>query len=136
MNEYFGWFITFSDEELWAMAAVLAFMLFDIMVGTAQAVVNQSFTSSKMREGLVHKSTLILCLLLAVLLQGFISHAGDMDVTVPTVYGVSALIVVMEVASILENILKLNPDLKDTELFKIFGGGDSDESNHDDAGNG
>ncbi len=112
--------IEFTEPELWFIGLVLVLEVFDIVTGWIQAAVNQTFSSTKMREGLWHKMVLILIVCLAIVLQGFTSHIGDTGWSMPLIYPVCAYIAVMEVASILENVKSAYPDIADSPLFKLF----------------
>lgn len=112
--------IEFTEPELWAVVASLVMMLMDIISGFTGALAQGKVSSTKMREGIWHKMMLILLIILAVLVQMFSLHIGDMGWSVPLIIPVCVYIVIMEVASILENIIDAYPDLKDTKLVHLF----------------
>lgn len=113
-------FIQFTEPELWFMACALVMSLFDVVTGFVGAAIRGEISSSKMREGLGHKMLLVLIILLAVLLQGFTTHIGDTGWNVPLIMPVCGYIVIMEVASIVENIKKAYPEIADNPLFHLF----------------
>lgn len=105
-----------------AFAITFVFIVFDFVSGLVKAFAKGKFTSTKMREGLFHKVSLILCIALGYLLdlsQGFL----DLGVTVPVAAAICAYIAMMEVSSIIENLCEINPDLMPDKLIEIFGGG-------------
>ena len=112
--------IEITEVELWAIAAALVMMLFDIVSGFVGAVVRGDVSSTKMREGIGHKAMLILLVVLAIFVQTFTLHIGDMGWTVPLITPVCVYIIVMEVASVTENVVDAYPALKDTPLVKLF----------------
>ena len=112
--------IEFTEPELWAVAAAFIMMVMDIVTGFAGAVVTGTISSTKMREGIGHKAMLVLLVVLAVLVQTFSLHIGDMGWTIPLIVPVCVYIVVMEVASVVENCVSAYPDLKDTPLVRLF----------------
>ena len=112
--------IEFTEPELWAVAAALIMMVMDIITGFAGAVVTGTISSTKMREGIGHKAMLVMLVVLAVLVQTFSLHIGDMGWTIPLIVPVCVYIVVMEVASVVENCVSAYPDLKDTPLVRLF----------------
>ena len=112
--------IEITEVELWAIAAALVMMLFDIVSGFVGAVVRGDVSSTKMREGIGHKAMLVLLVVLAIFVQTFTLHIGDMGWTVPLITPVCVYIVVMEVASVTENVVDAYPALKDTPLVKLF----------------
>lgn len=102
---------------------VLGFMVFDIITGLVQAVANKCFSSKKMREGFFHKMAIIFVLFLAIGVDAFVAgEFGDIGIVAPIFNAASIYIVIMELASILENILKLNPNLAGTKLMGLFSG--------------
>lgn len=112
--------IEFTEPELWSIAAAFVMMVMDIITGFAGAVVTHSVSSKKMREGIGHKVMLILTIMLAVLVQIFSTHIGDLGIIVPLILPVCVYIIVMEITSVVENITTAYPELKDTPLVKLF----------------
>lgn len=101
---------------------VAAFIVLDFVTGMIKAVSTQSFSSTKMREGLWHKTSLVLVVVLGVLVdyaQGYL----DLGITLPVAGAVCTYISLMEIASILENVCKINPELMPDKLHQLFGGG-------------
>lgn len=97
-----------KQPEIRSGFIVLIFISFDILFGLLQALTNQSFKSSVMRQGLFHKLGEILCYLFGVVC----------DVTLPLVDilvpfslagAITIYVVVMEIGSILENLSKVSP---------------------------
>lgn len=101
------------------VAAALAFMLGDILSGTVQAVANSDLSSSKMRQGLWHKASFVLLILLAFGVE-WASGFLDLGFEVPLVTPVCVLIVLTETISILENIARMNPQLANSKLMGLF----------------
>ena len=112
--------IEFTEPELWAVIAACVMMAMDIITGFAGAVVTSSISSTKMREGIGHKAMLVMLVVLAVLVQTFSLHIGDMGWSIPMIIPVCVYIVVMEVASVVENCVTAYPDLKDSPLVRLF----------------
>lgn len=112
--------IEITEVELWAIAAALVMMLFDIVSGFVGALVKGNVSSTKMREGIGHKAMLILLVVLAIFVQTFTLHIGDMGWTIPLITPVCVYIIVMEVASVVENVIQAYPALRDTPLVKLF----------------
>ena len=112
--------IEFTDPELWAVAAALVMMLMDIVSGFAGALVRGAVSSSKMREGIGHKALLIIVIVMAVLVQTFTLHIGDMGWSVPLIVPCCVYIIVMELSSVLENVCEAYPALRDTPLMRLF----------------
>lgn len=107
---------------------VCAFVVLDVVFGLAKAFATHSYDSSKMRSGLWHKSAIIGIVLLAYILQ-FVTALMDFSIigieagtSIPITAAVTAYVVLMEVGSILESIVKINPELGGKGLMKHFGG--------------
>ena len=109
-----------TDAMAWAIIACLCLMVFDIFSGFTAALKNRELSSTKMREGLFHKCSLVMCLVLAWCIEMFVMHVPDLGFNVPLVIPACILIFAMEVVSILENIVKINPDLENEEIVKLF----------------
>ena len=102
-------------------AIAFAFIVLDFLTGLIKAFATNSFTSTKMREGLFHKVALLLCMILGFLVdhaQGYI----DLGITVPVAAAVCVYICLMEITSIIENVCKINPQIVPDKLVALFGG--------------
>ena len=87
---------------------VLIFISFDILFGLLQALTNQTFQSSVMRQGLFHKLGEILCYLFGVVCDAALPM---INILVPfsLASAITIYIVIMEIGSILENLSKISP---------------------------
>lgn len=112
--------IEFTEPEIWAVMAAMVMMVMDIVTGFAGAVITGAVSSTKMREGIGHKAMLIMLVVLAVLVQTFSLHIGDMGWSIPMILPVCVYIIVMEVASVVENAVSAYPELKDSPLVRLF----------------
>jgi toxin secretion/phage lysis holin len=109
-----------TDAMAWAIIACICLMLFDVISGFIAAIKNREVSSTKMREGLFHKCSLVMCIVLAWCIEMFVMHVPDLGFNVPLVIPACVLIFAMEVVSILENIIKINPDLENEDIVKLF----------------
>jgi toxin secretion/phage lysis holin len=109
-----------TNAMAWAIIACVCLMLLDIISGFIAAVKNREVSSTKMREGLFHKCSLVMCIVLAWCIEMFVMHVPDLGFNVPLVVPACVIIFAMEVVSILENIVKINPDLENEEIVKLF----------------
>lgn len=91
-------------NNIWQIIAPLSFSLADIITGYIQAVINNDVDSKKMRNGLLHKTLIILILLLAYVIS-FTFNINYVSKIV-TIY-----IIVMEFTSIVENLKKAGLNL-------------------------
>ena len=112
---------------MWAIIACLVTMVFDGITGFLGAWKSKDIQSTKMREGLFHKGSLVLIIVLAWLCELFIMHVPDLGVSVPLVIPACVLIFSMELVSITENVAEINPELKDSKLLQLFKASKVDE---------
>ena len=96
----------------WQIIAPILFMLFDILTGFIQAVINKNVDSSIMRKGLLHKVLLIIVMAASFIL--------DFTFHLPVISKVICIyIIIMEIVSILENLEKAGFNVgKLKEIFK------------------
>lgn len=120
---------TFTEQQVWAIAGAFILMLFDMVSGIIQAVMNREFRSSTMRTGLGHKAVLALIILLAICIEILSDHVAGLGFGGVTIYVVCVAIIIMEVASIMENLCKAYPELADLPVMKIFEHADADAVN-------
>ena len=122
--------IGLSEQMMWAIIACLVMMVFDIITGVIAAWKNKDIQSTKMREGLFHKGTLILLIILAWVCELFVMHVPDLGITIPLVIPACVIIFAMELVSITENASEINPELKDSKLLKLFRVSNDVEGDH------
>lgn len=103
------------------MLLLLLLTIIDYIVGTIGHTMRDGFSSTKMREGLVHKFAYVVVLGVCLIIQALLNYYD-----LPYYYGNACFslafvwICVTEVGSILENVVLLNPDLADRSFLHIF----------------
>lgn len=105
--------------DWFAVVSALLFVCFDLLTGIIKAIENRNVSSTVMREGLLHKCAFVLVIVLAIMCEAAMTHL-DLGITVPLVAPVCVYIVLTEIASILENIAEINPELKGSKVFALF----------------
>lgn len=108
-----------NEIQLYACGAVLVAILFDVVTGFAKAIYTKTVSSQKMREGFFHKFAIIALMAVTVSLN-YSANYLDLGFSVPLVECASVYLVIMELASILENLQTINPELSENGLFKIL----------------
>lgn len=88
------------------IAVTIGFSILDIVTGYLGALIKKSVSSSKMRTGLIKKAIIIVVISAAVLLQVGQQYV-DLGFDVPIVSPVCAIVIWMELTSILENADKI-----------------------------
>ena len=101
------------------MIIVSAFILLDIISGLIKALKKNEFKSSIMRQGLYSKVGSFLIIFLAYLSE-YACNYLNLGFELPIVEAVEIYIIVMELGSILENVVAINPELDSNALLKIF----------------
>lgn len=111
--------MTFDTSDVWALIAVLFFVVTDYITGLVKAIMAGNLSSKRMREGLGHKFTYLALILVAYMIDTVGAHVDlglPMHVYLVTVGGICLI----ELTSILENITEINPELKDAPFMQVF----------------
>lgn len=103
-----------------AVMAVLLLIVLDVLFGVGNAFMRHEFSSEKMREGIGHKCTELGFLLVGVIADGCIIGGVDLGYSAPVLTGAAVYICIMEIASLLELFIKINPALADSPVFKLL----------------
>lgn len=121
--------IEISDAQAWGIGLACVMMLADVLVGFVGAAIDNSISSTKMRKGLLHKVLMLVLVFACLAIELAAKHAFQLPYDVPTCEVVCGYIVVMELASIIENIGSKYPGFADSPLFRLFdlGHGDDDD---------
>ena len=99
----------------WNIGLPLILILVDVVSGIIQALINDDFHSTTMRQGLYHKVLEILVIVVAFALQ----FAFNSELVSTVIMG---YIVVMELASILENLTRAGLNLGPlSKMLRITG---------------
>ena len=109
--------MTAQTPELVASAVVLAFMVIDFISGFLAAASEEAVDSAAMRQGLYRKFGSIIILFTSGVID-WAETIMPLGFEAPVFYLTAAYIVLMEITSILENVVRLNPGL--SEILTIF----------------
>ncbi len=99
---------------------VFCLMVLDFLSGTIVAIMQHTWKSNIMREGLLHKCSLLLCVALGVVLNVG-QHYLELGISIPVYQCISAYITLMEAGSVIENVCKVNPQLAPKKLRAVLG---------------
>ena len=91
-----------------------------IIAVMALTVAHKEFQSSKMREGIAHKSTTAGAIFVACIIDATISAGVDLGYPAPVLASVCGYIILMEIASLLETFGKLNPQFQGSPLYQLL----------------
>lgn len=94
------------------------FILFDVITGWLKALITATANSSIMRTGLMRKVGELMAVLFGYACEYCLPLIG-IGVSIPFSTAICTYIVVMEIASVIENICAINPNLREA-LSKVF----------------
>lgn len=114
----FGWVI--SDTQIWGIVLACLMMCADVLTGFIVAVINNEVSSTAMRKGLLHKVLTLILIAACLAIEIALTHMVVLPYDIPTCEVVCGYVVVMELASVMENIGKGYPDFADSAVFKLF----------------
>lgn len=100
--------------------AVMALTVADVVFGVLNALLHKEFKSSKMREGIAHKSTTAGAIFVGCIIDATISAGIDLGYPAPVLASVCGYIILMEIASLLETFGKLNPQFQGSPLYQLL----------------
>lgn len=112
-----------------ALIVVSIFIIFDIATGWLKALSTGTTDSTIMRKGLFHKLAEIIAVLFGYTCEYVFPYAG-IEVSIPFATAIATYIVLMETASIVENLAIMNPHLAEI-LDKFFS---KDKFNNEEGG--
>lgn len=106
-------------HELIVIGIVFLLVLIDYMTGVVNAIMHGELSSKKMREGLGHKFTYLAVICVALIVE-YGSDYINLGVELPVFIPVCAGICLTEITSIMENCVKINPELAKSNILNIF----------------
>lgn len=112
--------VPLSDAQTWSILLACVMMCADVVVGFIQAAINNQLSSTKMRQGLLHKVLILILIFVCLAIEIGISHTVKLPYDIPTCGVVCGYVIIMELISILENIARGYPEFADSQLFKLF----------------
>ena len=112
--------VPLSEAQTWSILLACVMMCADVVVGFIQAAINNQLSSTKMRQGLLHKVLILILIFVCLAIEVGISHTVKLPYDIPTCGVVCGYVIIMELVSILENIARGYPQFADSQLFKLF----------------
>lgn len=97
----------------------LIFIVFDVLTGVLQALINSTFQSRVMRKGGLHKLALMIVLAFGVALD-YSQTLVDLGFEFPCLKAIAAYISLMEIMSIVENINLAFPNALPKSLVNVL----------------
>lgn len=105
------------------LVAVFGLILADLAFGMLGAVVQKDFKSTKIREGLAHKCSEVVFLLVADIVDALLFAGIKLPFEIPNgcaLMTVGIALILMEIASLMEVATRINPKLSENPLFQIL----------------
>lgn len=94
-------------------------MITDYVTGIVKAIIGRCMNSTEMREGLAHKFSYVVVIFVAWFVE-FESGRIDLGFALPLFVPVVAGVSLIEITSILENCVEINPELAESRILEIF----------------
>lgn len=108
-----------QTHELIVIGIVFLLVLIDYVTGVVNAIMHGELSSEKMREGLGHKFTYLAVICVALIVE-YGSDYINIGIELPVFTPVCASICLIEITSIMENCVKINPELSSSNILDIF----------------
>lgn len=106
---------------IWQIATPLIFSLCDVLTGFIQAIINNEVQSKVMREGLLHKTLIIIIV--------FLSFVASLTFNISLISkAVCIYVIVMETMSIVENLGKAGIKIEIIDKILKKEGSETDET--------
>lgn len=105
--------------EMYVSFLTLAFMIVDYVSGIIRAIVHKELNSTVMRRGLSHKSSYIIIMVVATLID-YGERYVPLGFDAPVFMLACTYIILIEISSIMENVAEISPSLADTPIFGLF----------------
>lgn len=106
-------------HELIVIGIVFLLVLIDYVTGVVNAIMHSELSSEKMRQGLGHKFTYLAIICVALIVE-YGSDYIDLGIELPVFIPVCAGICLIEITSIMENCVKINPELNNSNILNMF----------------
>lgn len=106
-------------HELIVIGIVFLLVLIDYITGVVNAIMHGELSSEKMRQGLGRKFAYLAIICVALLVE-YGSDFINLGIELPIFIPVCASICLIEITSIMENCIKINPELSSSNILNIF----------------
>lgn len=119
MPQYLDVFISPISDNPTAQVLLVALLIsiaMDVVLGITGAALRHEIKSHKMREGLMHKISELALVLAADVLDGMLMGGLSLSVT-PILVSTCTFLTLMELFSICENAVAMNPDIVDVPII-------------------
>lgn len=108
-----------KNSELIVIGIVFLLTLIDYATGVVNAIMHGELSSERMRQGLGHKFAYLAVICVALIIEygsDYINLGVNLPIFTPTCTGICLI----EITSIMENCVKINPELSGSKILDIF----------------
>lgn len=120
-----------TTHELIVIGIVFLLILIDYVTGVINAIMHGELSSERMRQGLGHKFTYLVVICVALIIE-YGSDYINLGIELPVFIPACAGICLIEITSIMENCVKINPELSDSNILDIFNIGKKENNGKED----
>ena len=106
-------------HEMITVGIVFLLVLIDYITGVVNAIMRGELSSERMRQGLCHKFAYLAVICVALIVE-YGSDYINLGIELPVFIPVCAGICLIEITSIMENCVKINPELSNSNILNIF----------------
>lgn len=106
-------------HKLIVIGIVFLLALIDYVTGVVNATMHGELSSERMRQGLGHKFAYLAIICVALIVE-YGSDYISLGIELPVFIPVCAGICLIEITSIMENCVKINPELSSSNILNIF----------------
>ena len=113
--------LPYSDHLVMILlVSFVVMMVLDFVSGIAKALSEHEFSSTKMREGILHKSSLIIVIVTFGILQTCLNAGASFGFDIPALDIIITLLMVMELSSVFENVCEMSPTLANSKIGELL----------------
>lgn len=95
------------------------FIVTDYLTGVVKAIEKNELSSEKMRTGLFHKFAYVIIIFIGYIID-YAQTLFNIGFEAPISESVCVFIILIELSSIIENCIAINPELQNTKIGNIF----------------
>lgn len=106
-------------HELIVIGIVFLLSFIDYVTGVVNAIIHGELSSERMRSGLAHKFAYLVIICVALIVE-YGSDYIDLGIELPAFIPICASICLIEITSIMENCVKINPELIGSDILNFF----------------
>ncbi len=120
MTDWPGIIAALCEERYVYLIGLFAVMAMDVISGLIGAFASNSFSSTKMKEGAFHKAGIVVIALFGLMIDIMSAFIEGLPFQTPLCAAFCVYLIGMEAMSIVENVVIINPELKDSKIIKML----------------